>query len=110
MSSKQTTIRRRTGIDKNYHFHSGLDTPIGDHSRRSAMGFNPYATEERREPHDSILDEIGPGSMTKSSVVDALEGEYDEQAVKIALSDLITEGELEEHPDFEGSWRNPDAQ
>lgn len=74
------------------------------------MGFNPYATEERREPHDSILDEIGPGSMTKASVVDALSDEHEEKDVKVALSDLITEGDLKEHPEIDGAWMNPDAQ
>ena len=32
--------------------------------------------------------------MTKPSVVDALADEYDEQTVKVALLDLITEGDL----------------
>lgn len=74
------------------------------------MDFNPYATEERREPHDSILDEIGPGSMTKASIVETLSDEFGERYIKVALSDLVTKGELEEHPEIDGAWRNPGVQ
>lgn len=48
--------------------------------------------------------------MTKASVVAALSDEHDEQNVKVALSDLITEDELEEHPEIDGAWRNPGVQ
>ena len=43
--------------------------------------------------------------MTIETIVDGLEEDYPRREVKVELSSMITDGELEEHPEIEGAYR-----
>ena len=57
------------------------------------------------EIRDDVLALVETGSMTLETIVDELADEYDRQAVKLEVVDMIATGELVEHPDFEGAYR-----
>lgn len=48
---------------------------------------------------------VQPGSMTIETIVDGLEEDYPRREVKVELSSMITDDELEEHPEIEGVYR-----
>ena len=52
----------------------------------------------------AIVDVVRPaGSMTVGSIVSALDDES-ERDVKLAVTELIVNGYLREHPEFEGAY------
>jgi|GEM_PF-5912845 len=57
------------------------------------------------EIRNVIIEFVQPGSMTTATIVDELANEYDEQDVKIAVVELLQEGSLEEHPQFDDVYR-----
>lgn len=60
---------------------------------------------ESKTVRDAILDYIGPGSATKTTLVELYGDEYGDKEVKLELLNLLEEGVLEEHPGIDGAYR-----
>ena len=56
---------------------------------------------------EEIRDLVEPASMTTSSIVEALSMHHVKRDVQLVLVDMMAEGELEEHPEFDGVYRVP---
>lgn len=67
------------------------------------------ATEQDGDVHAAIIELLEPGSKKKGQIIDELGDEFGESEIKFALSDLLTSGEIEEHPGIENHWRIVDG-
>lgn len=56
---------------------------------------------------EEILELVEPGSMTTSTIVTELSDDHSERQVKLEVVELITDGELEEHPEIDDVYRVP---
>jgi len=62
-----------------------------------------------REPvREEIIDLVDPGSMTMETILEELAADYSKREVQITLIDLLDEGVVEEHPQFDGAYRVTD--
>ena len=54
---------------------------------------------------EEIRDLVAPASMPAETIVETLGEQYSKREVQLELVDMVTEGELEEHPDFDDAYR-----
>lgn len=62
----------------------------------------------REEIRRDIRDLVDPGSMDPSTIVDALCEEHSKREVQVEVVNMIAEGDLQEHSDFDDVNTVPD--
>jgi hypothetical protein len=60
------------------------------------------------ELRSAILELVEHGSMAPETIIDELAEQFENREIKLELVDMVSDGEIEEHPEIDDVYRTPE--